>query len=91
MTDNPDCERRRRIKSAIEQGHSRDAAREAHGWDERSQDDCPMLPRPYSRKPHANDASARLAYIEANTLIVRGQLQKARVGLAHLLDAASGK
>ena len=29
MTDKPDCERCRRIKSAIEQGHSRDAAREA--------------------------------------------------------------
>jgi hypothetical protein len=31
------------------------------------------------------------AYIEANTLIVREKLQKASVGLAHLLDAASGK
>jgi len=60
MIDKPDCERCRRIKSAIEQGHSRDAAREAHGWDECSQDDCPMLPRPYGRKTHANDASAVL-------------------------------
>ena len=59
MTDEPDCERCRRIKSAIEQGHSRDSAREAHGWDECSQDDCPMLPRPYSCKTHAYDASAR--------------------------------
>jgi hypothetical protein len=31
------------------------------------------------------------AYIQANTPIVREQLQKAGVRLAHLLDAAFGK
>jgi hypothetical protein len=31
------------------------------------------------------------AYVEANTLIVREQLQKAVVRLAHLRDAALGK
>ncbi len=31
------------------------------------------------------------AYVETNTPIVREQLQKAGVSLAHLLDAAMGK
>ena len=31
------------------------------------------------------------AYVEANTPIVREQLQKAGVRLAHVLDAALGK
>ena len=47
MTDKPDCERCQRIKSAIDQGLSPDEAREANGWDECSQDDCPMLPAPW--------------------------------------------
>jgi hypothetical protein len=53
MTDKPDCERCRRIKSAIEQGLTLDAAREENGWDECSQDDCPMLPRPYGLKTYS--------------------------------------
>jgi hypothetical protein len=44
MTDKPDCVRCQRIKMAIEQGLSRDAAREENGWDECSRNDCPMLP-----------------------------------------------
>ena len=47
MIEKPDCERCQRIKSAIEQGLSPDAAREENGWDECSQDDCPMLPAPW--------------------------------------------
>ena len=47
MIEKPDCERCQRIKSAIEQGLSLDAAREENGWDESSQDDCPMLPAPW--------------------------------------------
>ena len=47
MIEKKDCERCRRIKSAIEQGLSLDVAREANGWDECSQDDCPMLPAPW--------------------------------------------
>ena len=47
MINKPDCERCRRIKSAIDQGLSPDAAREANGWDECSQNDCPMLPMPW--------------------------------------------
>ncbi|HEV3446896.1 MAG TPA: hypothetical protein VG099_19820 [Gemmataceae bacterium] len=47
MIEKPDCERCQRIKSAIDQGLSPDAAREANGWDECSQDDCPMLPAPW--------------------------------------------
>ena len=50
MTDKPDCVPYQRIKSAIEQGLSPHAAREENGWDECSQDECPMLPRPYSLK-----------------------------------------
>jgi hypothetical protein len=50
MTDKPDCERCRRIKAAIEQGLPPHAAREENGWDECSQDDCPMLPKPYRLK-----------------------------------------
>jgi hypothetical protein len=53
MTDKPDCERSRRIKSAIEQGLSPDAAREENGWDECSRDDCPMLPKPYGFKTYS--------------------------------------
>ena len=47
MIEKPDCERCQRIKSAIEQGLSPDAAREENGWDECSQDDCPMLLAPW--------------------------------------------
>jgi hypothetical protein len=47
MVDKPDCERCRRIKSAIDQGLSPDASREANGRDECSQNDCPMLPMPW--------------------------------------------
>jgi len=47
MIEKPYCERCQRINSAIEQGLSPDAAREENGWDECSQDDCPMLPRPW--------------------------------------------
>jgi hypothetical protein len=47
MIEKPDCERCQRIKSAIDQGLSPDAAREANGWDECWQDDCPMLPAPW--------------------------------------------
>ena len=47
MIEKPDCERCQRIKSAIEQGLSPDAAREENAWDECSQDDCPMLPAPW--------------------------------------------
>ena len=51
MTDKPDCVRCQRIKMAIEQGLSRDTAREENGWDECSRNDCPMLPMSsYSRK-----------------------------------------
>jgi hypothetical protein len=53
VTDKPDCERCRRIKSAIEQGLSPHAAREENGWDECSQDDCPMLPKPYGFKTYS--------------------------------------
>jgi hypothetical protein len=49
MIEKSVCERCQRIESAIEQGLSRDAAREENGWDECSQDDCPMLPRPRRR------------------------------------------
>jgi hypothetical protein len=42
MIEKKDCERCQRIKSAIDQGLSPDVAREANGWDECSQDDCPM-------------------------------------------------
>jgi hypothetical protein len=55
MTDKPDCERCQRIKSAIDQGLSPDEAREANGWDECSQDDCPMLPAPW-RAVESRDA-----------------------------------
>jgi hypothetical protein len=37
------------------------------------------------------DAAYDAAYIVANTPIIREQLQKAGVRLAHLLDAALGK
>jgi hypothetical protein len=53
MTDKRDCERCRRIKSAIEQGLSPHAAREENGRDEFSQDDCPMLPKPYGLKTYS--------------------------------------
>jgi hypothetical protein len=64
MIEKPDCERCQRIKSAIEQGLSPDAAREANGWDECSQDDCPMLPAPWrtveSRPSRASTAGKKL-------------------------------
>jgi hypothetical protein len=44
MTDKSDCERCQRIQAAIDQGVPPYEAREVHGWDECSQDDCPMLP-----------------------------------------------
>ena len=47
MTAKPNCERCRRIKSAIERGCPADVAREENGWDECSADDCPMLPKTY--------------------------------------------
>jgi hypothetical protein len=50
MIEKPDCERCQRIKSAIDQGLSPDAAREENGWDECSQDGCPMLPKLYGLK-----------------------------------------
>jgi hypothetical protein len=61
MTDKPDCVRCQSIKSAIEHGLSRDAAREANGWDECSRDHCPMLPRPYSLKTYRNGGLSRAA------------------------------
>jgi hypothetical protein len=61
MTDKPDCVRCQRIKSAIEHGLSRDAAREAHGWDECSRDDCPMLARPCSLKTYRSGGLSRAA------------------------------
>ncbi len=61
MTDKPDCERCQRIKSAIEQGLSPDAAREENGWDECSSDDCPMLPRPYSLKTYPSSGFGHAA------------------------------
>jgi len=61
MTDKPDCVRCQRIKSAIEQGLSRDAAREANGWDECSRDECPMLARPYSLKTYRSGGLSRAA------------------------------
>jgi hypothetical protein len=50
MTLKQDCERCRRIQAAIKQGRSLHAAREENGWDECSDDDCPVLPRPYILK-----------------------------------------
>ena len=47
MTDKSDCERCQRIQAAIDQGVPPYEAREVHGWDECSQDDCPMLPAPW--------------------------------------------
>jgi hypothetical protein len=61
MIEKPDCERCQRIKSAIEQGFSPDAAREENGWDECSRDECPMLPRPYSLKNYRNGGFSRAA------------------------------
>jgi hypothetical protein len=61
MTDKPDCLRCQRIKSAIEQGLSPQAAREENGWDECSRDECPMLPRPYSLKNYRNGGFSRAA------------------------------
>src|SRR3982074_2400541 len=58
MTDKPDCERCRRIKSAIEQGLSPHEAREENGWDECSRDDCPMLPSHTASKLTTAVASA---------------------------------
>ena len=55
MIEKKDCERCQRIKSAIDQGLSPDVAREANGWDECSQDDCPMLPAPW-RAVESRDA-----------------------------------
>jgi hypothetical protein len=61
MTDKPDCERCQRIKSAIEQGLSRHAAREENGWDQCSRDDCLMLPRPYPLKIFRSAGFSRAA------------------------------
>jgi hypothetical protein len=58
MTAKPDCVRCQRIKSAIEHGLSRDAAREANGWDECSRDECPMLRGHTASKLTAAVASA---------------------------------
>ena len=54
MTGKPDCERCQRIKSAIERGLSPHVAREENGWDECSQDDCPMLPKLYGLKIYSD-------------------------------------
>jgi hypothetical protein len=54
MIEKPDCERCQRIQSAIDQGLSPDAAREENGWDECSQDDCPMLPKLYGLKTYSD-------------------------------------
>jgi hypothetical protein len=56
MIDKPDCMRCQRIRSAIEHGLSRDAAREENGWDECSHDECPMLQRPYTLKTFSRAA-----------------------------------
>ena len=48
MSDKPDCKRCQRIEAAIEQGLSRDAAREQYRWDECARDHCPMVPRTYN-------------------------------------------
>ena len=61
MIEKPDCERCQRIKSAIEQGLSPDAAREENGWDECSRDHCPMLPGPYSLKTYRRGGFSRAA------------------------------
>jgi hypothetical protein len=50
MRDKPDCERCRKIQTAIDQGTPSHEALETNGWDECPEDDCPMLPRPYSFK-----------------------------------------
>ena len=52
MRGKPDCERCRKIQSAIDQGIPSYEAREANGWDECPEDDCPVLPRPYSLKTY---------------------------------------
>jgi len=57
MTVKPDCERCRRIQAAIEHGRSLHAAREENGWDECSEDDCPVLPRPYILKTYLSRVS----------------------------------
>ena len=61
MTDKPECVRCQKIKSAIAHGLSRDAAREANGWDECSRDECPMLPTPHSRKAYRSGGLSRAA------------------------------
>jgi len=61
MTDKPDCERCQRIRSAIERGLSRHAAREENGWDECSRDECPMLSRPYSLRNFRDGGFSRAA------------------------------
>jgi hypothetical protein len=61
MIAKPDCVRCQRIKSAIEHGLSRDAAREANGWDECSRDECPMLPWSYSLKTYRSGGFSRAA------------------------------
>jgi hypothetical protein len=43
----PECDRCRKIQAAIDEGMSPHEAREAHGWDECSEDDCPMVPLPF--------------------------------------------
>ena len=48
MSEKPDCKRCQRIEAAIEQGLSRDAAREQYRWDECARDHCPMVPRTYN-------------------------------------------
>ena len=60
MRDKPDCERCRKIQTAIDQGAPSHEAREANGWDECPEDDCPMLPRPYSFKAYTELRDTRL-------------------------------
>jgi hypothetical protein len=65
MTDKPYCERCRRIQAAIDHGIPPYEAREANGWDECSEDDCPMLPRPYSFKTYPALRDIRLTKTRA--------------------------
>jgi hypothetical protein len=76
MTDKPDCVRCQRIKSAIEQGLSRDAAREENGWDECSRDNCPMLPMSsYSLKIFRSSGFSRAAERATRANFRRGALR----------------
>jgi hypothetical protein len=47
--------------------------------------------RPSAQRQSSEATTPRKEYVAANTPIIREQLQKAGVRLAHLLDAALGK